>query len=379
MFNARYSPVAVQAEITGKMQPDLWSFAQRKATAGDSETRKLSYSGIEQDGNLSIMPGELVVGRKEKNSMGRTHGSPPETGFSSLAGLYYGGKDKEAFMRDFYLLGVAKGEYQYGGDNLFGTQPMDHGIGFLRSGSISVNNNSPDDICAGDLVAWDFPDFPSGKPRDQGLGNGVQPVDNGLNPRASLNRTGTPYGKPLVRVQRFDPTDFSFQLAGAHNLFDKSKSQGGIKDLTLADLMNENRNLSTLQEEALGWAFGLLIIGSRAVETAANRQEAETWLRERLTDGGSINDLGRTYLNSVFLRNTNPGSNINAINAVSNSYAKLSKNSYAYMADNVFNILCGGIAGAWYAKASRIIGKAMGNSKSTQMLDLMVSHFKLCG
>lgn len=377
MFQSRYSPVAVQAEITGKMQPDLHSFKQRKALSGNSECRRLTYDGMDSDGNLSIMPGELVVGRRLKNGTGRSYGSPQETGFSSVAGLYHGNKSIERLNREHYLLGAAKGEYQYQGDNLFGTAPMDHGIGFLRGGSFTINNNSWVDFNAGDLVAWTFPNY-GGNPRDQGMGNGARDVDNGLNPRASANRAGTPIGKPLIQVEKFDPSDFSFQLAGAHQLYTTPGSQGGVSDVSIFDLEKEDRNMSTLAEEALGWAAACILIASRGVEFAnPNPGAGKVFYDDMIDREGKITDAGKRFLNSVFLRNTIPGSNNNAVGNFTNDYRGLAPNSYEYLVDNMFNLFCGALSGAWNAKASRIIGKAMGNSKSTQMLDLMFSHFKV--
>jgi len=369
MLSARYSPLISQAEITGKGQPDLWSFNQRRLNSGDSMTLKDSYPGGDRDENLAIMPGELVVGFRKQAAHNSFHGRSQEAGFTSAAGLYYGDKSAEALMRDMYFMGVAKTEYQYGGDSLFGTDPMDHGFGFLRAGSMSVNNNSNDDVCAGDILAWRLPPTRNGDPGTQGM-YAPSSIDSGLNPRHSNNRTGTPYGKPLIQIERFDPSDFSFQLAGSYSLFDKPASQGGVSDLGLKDMFGDKRKqLSSLQEEALGWKCGLLMVVARA------RADGDNFIKDINLVDGKLSADGRSILDAVFLRNAPPGMNQAAIG--NTNYSALQPGNYDFYADHLFDMLCGAVAGGWYAKTSRIVGKAMGNAKSGQTLDVMFSHFKV--
>lgn len=379
MLQARYSPIVSQAEITGKAQPDLIAFNQRKQNAGDARTLAESYPGGDQDGNLYIMPGELVVGQRKRHALGTYHGRPGETGFSSVAGLYYGDKSPEALMREYYFLGVAKTEFQYNGETLFGTDPMDHGFGFLRAGSVSINNNHNEDIYAGDILAWRFPPTRAGDPGTQGSGRLGTSIDTGLNPRASLNRAGTPFTKPLVQVHKFDPSDFSFQLAGAYECFNTNSARGGISDLTPKDLLDplKRSKLTSLQEEALGWAFGLLMVACRAMDVAQPGSGQTAW--NRWTDNGKLTAAGRDVLNAIFLRNVIPGQNQRAITDFrgDGNLSGLPKDSYEYYADNCLYMICAGVAGGWYAKASRIIGKASSNAKPTQTLDIMVSHFKV--
>lgn len=374
MLVGRYSPLVSQAEITGKAHPDLHEFAHRKAMSGDTQYLEKAYPGGDHKEDYAIMPGELVIGRKKRAGHGSYNSRTFEAGFSSVARLNYGEyHSTEGLMRDFYFMGVAKGEYQPDGDSLFNTDPMDHGFGFLRAGSISINNNSPQDIHAGDIIGWRVPPTPGGDPRSQGNGGVARSLDTGLNPRVSYNRTGTPYGKPLIQIERFDPTDFSFQLAGAYALFDKPAAQGGINDLGPEVLFGDKTNLSSLQEEALGWKWSLVLMHQLATgQPSWNDAVAAVKANAKL--GGDV----RAFINNCFLRNVMPGENTPAINAVSNNYSNLKVGQVAFYRDNLFHMLCGSIAGAWYSKASRIIGKAMSHAKSTQTLDIMVSHFK-CG
>ena len=373
MLSARYSPLISQAEITGKAQPDLWSFNHRQAHSGDSMYIDKSYTGDD----MSIMPGELVIGYRKRVGHASFHGRSQECGFSSVAKLDYSGHETpESLMRDFYFMGVAKTEYQYGGESLFGTDPMDHGFGFLRAGSMSIVNNSAQDVYAGDILAWRLPAFKgAGDPRSQGNGGHGRSLDTGLNPRLSRNRTGTPYGKPLVQIERFDPTDFSFQLAGAYALFRKPASQGGVSDLGPNELFETKKNLSSLQEEALGWKWGLLMAYARGKDAeVAGSGKA---FMEREMANKELSATALNILDSMFLRNVAPGQNMTEIGKIRVEYDSLRPGSYEFYADHLFDMLCGGVAGGWYAKASRVIGKAMGNAKSSQTLDVMFSHFKV--
>ena len=369
MLSARYSPLISQAEITGKAQPDLWSFARRQGVSDDPMCK--AYPGGDHKENLAIMPGELVVGYRKRRGNTSFHGRSQEAGFSSVAGLPQADHQSiESFMRDLYFMGVAKTEYQYGGESLFGTDPMDHGFGFLRSGSISVNNNSGEDIYAGDILGWKVPNFRNGAPRTQG-NNQPLSLDTGLNPRYSNNRTGTPYGKQLIEIERFDPSDFSFQLAGSYALFDLPASQGGIQDLGPEELFSDKKMLSSLQEEALGWQYGLLMAYARGL--TATGGDGKKWFEDNA--GDRLSDEGREVLNAMFLRNVEPGQNGMAIADFGDFNNP--RNTYKFYADHMFDMLCGAVAGGWYAKASRVVGKAMGNAKNTQTLDAMFSHFKV--
>lgn len=367
MLSARYAPVAVQAEITGKGQPDLQEFNHRKATAGDTYTAQKSYPLGDGDVNLSIMPGELLVARRTYKTGIAGQG---EAVFSSVAGMYCE-TSVEALMRQHYFAGVAKSEYQLGGDNLFGTDPMDHGIGFLRAGSMSTLNACAEDVHAGDLLAWRFPESANlPDPRSRGADRAIGGPDNGLNPRKIRRMQGIPLGKPLIQIEKFNPADFSFQLAGAHALFNKPAAQGGIQDLGTKDLMDPHKKISPLQEEALGWSRGLLAIVATAMEHL-EKDKGVAFAKATGLMETELTSTGQEILNAIFLRNTVPGTNNGAINQVN------IKTPFGQIQDHCLSILCGAIGGAWHAKASRIIGKSMGNAKAGQTLDVMFSHFKI--
>jgi hypothetical protein len=352
---ARYSPVYRQAEITGKGQPDLHSFMQRKQNMGDHVRMAKSYHGGDQDQNLFIRKGELLVGEKNNRSTS-------ETCFSSYNGLYYGDKSIEALMRMYNFKGVATGDWDLNGEPMFGTDPLDHGFGFLRAGSDTIVNNSEEDLFGGDLVAWQFGDVDGSGSRGGGGGEPRRLVDNGLNPWASQNKEGTPLGKALIQIKRFDPMDFKYQVAGAFSLFNKPKVQGGIRDVTLRDFLatEKEKELSSLQEEAFAMrqgfahviAIGMLTLGVAGGQTF-----------EQLVKTISEND-------EVYQRilDRNLPNNRAAIEA--------NRNAGIENARYTIDILYGGIFNAAYSKMSRIVGKVMRSSKAGTSVDIMFSHFK---
>lgn len=360
MLNARYNPLVSQAEITGKAQPDLHSLRQRAYTQG-----RQAYDGGSIDANLAIMPGELLVARKNCRNTSGAFGRFNQCGFTSMAGITIDDKNPEELMRDLTFLGVAKSEYQYGGENLFGTDPMDHGFGFLISGSITIINTGRYDIHAFDQLCIRAPPYPQGDPRSQGT-PGSYSIDTGLNPLRPMNRVGTPNGKPLLMVERYDPCDFTFQIAGSFELIRKTKANGGIVGITFKDFFNRNndasRKLTSAQEEAFGYVYGLLTV-ARIANNNVDYIDFAT---------GGITAEGITFLKDVYGRNVFPGSNPGKED---NRQGDLNGNDLRieqFLKDHVFDLLCGGIGGSMAAKEARKIGTAIGSAKPGQSLDVMI-------
>jgi hypothetical protein len=359
MLNARYNPLVSQAEITGKAQPDLHSLRQRAYTQG-----RQAYEGGSIDANLAIMPGELLVARKNCRNTSGAYGRFNQCGFTSVAGITTDDKNPEELMRDLTFLGVAKSEYQYGGENLFGTDPLDHGFGYLISGSITIINTGTQDIHAFDQLAIRVPPYPQGDPRSQGT-PGSYAIDTGLNPLRPVNRIGTPNGKPLFMIERFDPCDFTFQVAGSFELIKKTKANGGIEGITFQDFFNRNndasRKLSSAQEEAFGYVYGLLTVARIANPTI-----------KYIKKNGKVTAAGVAFLKDVYGRNVFPGSNPGFEDNRAGNLLGKSKEIEKFLKDHIFDLLCGSIGGSIAAKNARRIGTAIGSAKPGQSLDAMI-------
>ncbi len=363
MQKARYSPIVSQAEITGKGQPDLHSLRQRANTEGHD-----AYPGGTLNENLTIMPGELLVARRNCRNTAGHYGRASQACFSAVGGLVTDEKTLEGMMRDLVFVGVAKSEYQYGGDNLFGQDPLDHGFGFLYSGSFTIINTSGEDIYAFDRLCWRLPPTSKGDPRTQGS-HSSHSIDTGLNPM-TVRRIGTPQGKQTIMVQRYDPCDFTFQVAGAFDLFSKSKTQGGVQGFTLADFFlrqkDATRNMASTQEEAFAYSRGLLTILAAGDANPAAKAEEYGLFTSQITAAG-LGALGRLFGRNVF-PGTNGGNEANREGKIDGTNAQ----KWTFVLDHWHDLLLGGLAGSMDSKKDRLIGIAIGSAKPDFSLDMAV-------
>lgn len=311
VLNARYRVVSAQGEISGQAYLDPREMATRKRDAATNAVN--TYGGYDKN-NLSLKTGELMIGRRTAPPMKNA-----QLGYSSMNAFNFEGfHTDEQIMRAHKFIGVVKTDEELE-ENNYGQLPGSEGAAVLLAGSYTITNNNSQGqtIPAGGILAWQIP--PSGLTRRHFDVNqaGVRMYKG--------EPMGTPYTKALIEVVPFDPSDFSMQLEGAAVLFGIPKAQGGVSDATLEDFQNSQRKAptdrpwTTLQEEALGWKFGLIgLLGNRSNDE----------LRE-------------------------------------------------LMRNPAIQTLCQAITGAWYAKASRIIGKAMSGGKVGASIDAMIGIFKV--
>lgn len=336
----RHQPIPAQGEITRKGMPNYDDIRRRKQNAGDGFNAINIYRGGEDDTNHAIMPGELCFadrgGRVEKSYSGETF----EYCYTTVAGRDFGttSKSDEEFMRGMYFVGVAKTEDLASGTDFFGDQSLDHGFSILGAGSYSTWNNGPKDITAGDIIAWQVP--PTG--RDEN-GNVMERrrLDTGLN-TVQRNVAGSPWSKPLFQVVPFNPNDFTTQrYAIEAEIRDRVN---GIQGKPYDDFRADSTNpISTIRGEAGALALGLLGVLSLSGNARADKDNTEKFTKDQV-------DL----LVSLFER------------------ANMDPWTYNWL-DNMFRAA----TGCWYAKTSRIIGKAMNAAKPGGTLNVMFSHFKV--
>ncbi len=367
MLNSRYSPLPSQAEITGKAMPDTHSFRQRANTEG---REAYPYGSLNE--MLFIMPGEILVARRNCRNGAGHHGRSAQTVYSSNAGILTDEKSPEAMTRDIVFVGFSKSEYMHQGDNLYGTDPMDHGLGCIISGSFSTVNNSGYDINAYDILAFRLPPTGRGEPRSQGGSRQPGAIDTGLNPVA-VAQVGSPGGKPLFMIERYDPCDFKFSIAGCYDLFNKRKAQGGIQGFTMRDFFapqskDITRNMTSLQEESFAFAWGTLVL---LAQGSANPQDTARSYG-LLGNDGIISAAGLAALSRVWGRNTFPGSNRDNENDREGKLDGNETDKWRYLTDHVFDLYLGGLSGAIAAKKARIVGTALSGAKFLQTLDIAV-------
>ncbi len=321
---------------------------------------------------LYIIPGEILVARRNCRNGAGHHGRSAQTCYSSNAGIPTDEKSLEAMSRDVVFVGIAGSEYMYGGDNLYGTDPMDMGFKFLISGSYSIINNSGYDINAYDILAFRLPPTGRSEPRSQGGARNAGSIDTGLNP-VGVPQVGSPTGKPVFMVERFDPCDFKFQTAGCFDLFSKRKAQGGIQGFNARDFFAPNvrdtsRNMTTLQEESFAYAWGTLTVLAQGSENPMETARSYGIL----SNDGIISAVGIQALGRLWGRNTFPGSNRDHENDREGKMDGTESERWRYLTDHVFDLLLGGLAGSIAAKKARIIGTAISSAKFLQTLDIAI-------
>jgi hypothetical protein len=153
MNSGRYTQAPAQAEITRKVFFDEHEAKTREIHASRGQGQ--FYPGATDKNMLKVMPGELVFGKRRNRSDRYKVGMVSETGLSSLAGLP--SEDLDKLRSQFYFIGIAKTEFEYGGDNFMGQGPHGGQMAVICAGSYSTNNNGPEQIYAGDILVWDFP------------------------------------------------------------------------------------------------------------------------------------------------------------------------------------------------------------------------------
>lgn len=388
-----YDSESPQGAIAGKGFADHDEFDQRAANCTNGHRAARSYGGGENPANLHILAGELSIGRCDGN-LYVTSGEANERGFTSLSGFYYGGYSSlEVAMRFHYFQGLVTSEYLVGSD----TQG-ESGYAFNRAGTGSTVNNGDGDIYAGDLVEWYFPDTTFMRE------NPHRPA--GVDPRlAYQNRAGTPAGKVLVCVRRFDPYKFHTCLTGAWNLISRNPTPRVFTDLYKKVGMSDATNMSSMEEEALGLqnallAIGMLMFNGLADVPGDNLQEKAQslglWTAQGLPDATeATKNLRKRVLGPVFrahITNTTERNDANqalvdAFVLPLDQFKRYTEEGnetvdpaalLAKLLQDPLGMLMGAVTSAQQARRSRIIGKAMSSAARSDTLHLMIGHFRNC-
>lgn len=395
-----YDSESPQGAIAGKGFADHDEFDTRAANCTNGYRAAGSYGGGENPANLHILAGELSIGRTDGN-LYVTSGEANERGFTSLSGFYWKGYvgGLEAAMRFHYFQGLVTSEYLVGSD----TQG-ESGYAFNRAGTGSTVNNGDGDIYAGDLIEWYFPDVVDVR-EDPHRPAGV---DSRL---AFQNRAGTPAGKVLVCVRRFDPYKFHTCLSGAWALISNPPQARVFTDLYKKVGISDATNMPSLEEEALGLENALLAIGmliARQInrgDLGINRnmgpqdmaQALGLWTADGLPQVAEANrNLRKRVLGPIFrshIVNATDRDRANqdllaALGAITpeDFAARIkegqeTRNPAALLAKlcaDPLGMLMGAITSAQQARRSRIIGKAISSAARSDTLHLMIGHFRNC-
>lgn len=373
MNEGAYFPSAKEALITGKAFPDIQSLDKWHKTRKDGFAKMHTYPGSEDKSNYAIMPHELLIGYKEQKN-NYTNDPAAQLGFTAVPGLSYNTADPEILMDNFYFIGVPTDEWYYNGENMYNTDSLDHGIGVQIAGKCTVINTSTSDINPGDYIAWRLPPHtnigdPGDNSKDANRRNFVS-VDNGFNPMVSRNRMGTPFGKPIVQLEKFDPLNFDFQLAAAFTILTNPQ----YKDKFDMTTFNDNPNqYSLVEQEAYSWGLGIRIIAliSNAIIQNDDFEKNDANLINNAKILGLIKDdalidtnkIEKIYQN-IFRHNTVPGKN--------DKFMKTKNDNLNKLLDNGLYYLTSGVGKAMMLKLSRVIGKSASSAAPSKSLDIVL-------
>ena len=354
MTRGRYAPYPRQAEQTGKAFLDLAAIQQRRANAADGDKAGKCYPGADQDNNLWILAGEVLL-------CPRNNRSGIVVGLTSMAGVEttaFGGS-ADALMRNYYVGGVPFEDIQIGGDNLFGTDPLEHGFGLTMAGACTVTNFDVEDHLPGTKLAWCIPDFKGNTQSSKSTGRQLT-VDNGFSSVAASQRfrypEGTQRGKPVVELRVFKEYDATLQLQAMSWALTKTKAEGGVKDMTLADLDRSDKPYSTLQEQSTALRESMRALTAAIVEWVRdnknniNAAAGGKPLFDELEFNGKIESL------ILFLMQRNQ---IDQAKWPQGPW----DNDYKVALDRAFGLLFGTVAGALYTRMSRICATSVSGAK----------------
>ena len=402
-----YNPVAQQGPIVGKAFPDAELIEQFKANASDPGVAKQVYP----NGNMSrvhdIMPNHFVFGYREMYTS--EFGDAEERGIQGVAGLNYATFGSHRAMEDaFYFLGVATTPQRDSSD-----QDPQHGFATLRAGTISVPNNGPQVIYAGQHVTYRFPlTKKSGGLTSEQMDRVLRGTTAGDVP--------TQY---MPEIIPFDPTDYNIQIAAGYaNMFMSQNQAGqtGSADVPFEQAFNANAEdkLDSLQELGMAMKYGDLgkvlrgievLVRHGVLEVTGNikldeQLDAADFARGRDAAAGlaSTMDLFETkpqgtgkvvqqnILGAIYMRALYQGNARRLLEEkkitddmgmsfeeIMTNPSKTTEVRMAKLAALIPDMSFAAITNAWYSKTSKIVGKATKSSAPGDTLDLMLGHFVL--
>jgi hypothetical protein len=378
MDEGGYFPAPMEGVIMAKGFPDLALIEKCHKSRRDGVSKRTVFPGSEDKQNFAIKPHELFIGYKNQNN-NYSNDRSAVLGVTAVPGLEFTDTDPEVLMSKFVFFGVPSDEWYYQGESMYNTDSLDHGFGLIIHGKCTINNTWHSDITAADYVAWRLPPTQSGDPGTKKT-DMRRTIDNGLNPMINRNRAGTPFGKPVWQLEKYDPLDFTFQLSGTFWALDKTMDAGGILDMSKTDYDTNKNNYTMVQQEAFCWAYG---IRSLMLHTMITIKESgflgltqgnvdDTFVNAQknalgLVDGKLNNSLVQ-ILRRVFRDNCIPGSEVSYNGNTSSATEIL---------DNTMSMLTGGTCIAMMSKMSRIIGKAVSSAGPGKSLDVVLTGARL--
>lgn len=427
MLQGNVQPVMVQGAISGKGITDVDLINQFMANDANPRTKPFCYAGGGNPINHNIMQYDTVIGMRNVRELEGFDGEPAELAICGLGGLNWQNYCSQRQMEDdFYWIGVVTTESRlYNPSDPTTADAIEQGFGFIRCGTITVQNNGGGNFYPGDPVAYRFPLAPFAPRQYNELAS-----DIALN---STARAGRPPSQWQVEYVRFNPLDLTAQMAAAYEAITSNAAEGGISDFPYPTAVPSltgypgERPHDGIQEEAISYKYGIAAIGLSFVETLIRRgvlqaPAEDTDLLKAAWDnaGSQIPDRqvvaaqnahgGAVRIANVLgLWDTNRGNqayireciadvmfnNISGLNAegkaahdrflaasgfpdvrtIATSTPTNPGANYASLRVHAMNLMVQGISGSWDSAQSRKVGRALNASAPQDDLHCLFGHF----
>lgn len=378
MRQSMRTPIMSMGVIPGKVHLDWLHVREAMENAEDGSIANRCYPGGSKDVNHDVMPGDLSIGYKCARS---DTGGFNELGFVSLAGLHVGDYETHREMEDnFYPQGFVVTECRVSDpmrDPM--SQDPDHGYAIVKAGTVPTLNNGPFPLYPNQLVCMRFPPSPLLKAPKLDEND----IEFGkINHRA---RQGTFQSQIRPELVPFEYTDFQIHYDSAYNLMNRSKTGGGISDLSFADTerlrksyAGDSTKMTLEQEEAAGHYWGTVNLVLAALEVLSTLKsptnvglpmtvaEALTAVQKATTDPGVHPVIRRIFAQAYqadifgFNPEDTPFDSSGAENKA------LRRHASAYHS--------GHIMGNFYSKCSKIVGRSMNYAGPSDTVDMLAQH-----
>lgn len=245
-FDGVQNPIMRQGDVTLNLKPDRQQIARRKHNANQTNKKNVIPGGG-VDANHVVMPHEMVFGLKRARKPLRVAGHSNQTALSSLNGVDTEGKRSEVLTTEWYFVGIAKTP----GDET--DIHLKTGFTAFRVGSGTTVNTGREDLYAGDVLCYRFPELP----------NEIGRKNNPTNPRI-----GTPGGKVRWALERLKPGDEKIGVWTAIHALKNSPDPVGAKTITLLDFPHRApaRKLTDAEQHGVALKYAVAMIGARFID-----------------------------------------------------------------------------------------------------------------
>lgn len=421
MLQGMMNPIMSVGVIPGKCQLDWTWIKEAMQNADDPDTASTCFPGGNKDINHDAMPGDLSFGLKCVRNAEAMEGAPNELGIVSLAGLNTAMYSCARAIEDqFYFQGFVATPCRVSGHHIDeGTNDPDHGYATVRAGTCNSINNGPYTFFPGSYIATRLPPVPSLTTYQTING---EAWNDPINQRA---RMGVPNGQYKMELVPFNYMDFTTQIAGAYASMREGRTGSytpGIADMQFSDFFKtdylmEVPSFSTEQEEAAGHKYGkigeclagietLARLGYLTINTqnvvapdAAGANQASRdvsvlaekiglWEKTANPDQDNLVFL-KMFANMHFMELNESTDVLDAkktFTEVWESPIKVGKKqlvgnspeeNYKKLRVHLSKFSDGHLAGNWYSKTSKIVGKCLNAAAPGDTMHVMAGHFTL--